>query len=796
MMHSLREHAAHPGVFALAVLTLALGIAGATTMFGTLSGMGSGLPRIEGQEDVGRVFATEPASGTTRGSVSFDEYLSIQSAATAFADLAAFASSPVLLQEAAGETSTEVLRVSQNFFRTLGFGVVAGRQFRTDECRPGAPLVAVVSERFARARWGVPTAAPGQHLRLSGTDHLVVGVLPDSNWFPAKGGAAIWVPLAPVDAADGTAAGVYLVGRLGPGETWARAGAQLHAAGRRLVEEHPDTRRGWSLAVIPLREDAMKRTGFGLFGLLGPAVVVLLIACGNVANLLLARGTRREREMAVRAALGASRFALVRERVAESAWMAGSAGLLGLLLAYWGTGGARAWIDRFKPGLADDVQLSAPVLAFALVVTALTPLVFALLPAWLATRQPFTEALHESGRHRASRRGPYGGRDLLVIVEMALAVVLVLTAGLFGTFVWEMNHIDRHFESSQVLAASLDLSRVRTAGGEGREAAFVESVLEAVRAVPGVRSAAVGQAPLTIDERPVTVVIEGCQATVVPAVVTTTSVGPRYFETLGLRLGEGRPIDERDQPGAPATAVVSEWLARRCWPGGSALGRRLRLGPAAAWTTVVGVVPDAMTSSALGRFLPQAPVYLAAAQQRTRAGTLLVRAKGNPLAILRPVRDAVRAVDGNQPLSELSPLDALLSGKFAEGWLLIGLMESFAALALALAAVGVFGVTSYSVAERTREFGVRIAIGASRGDILGLVMRRALTVVGIGTVAAAVLTLAVTRVMFAELILVGTHSPAGFVAIAGVLSSVAILACLVPAARATRVDPVVALRAE
>jgi putative ABC transport system permease protein len=796
MLPSLREHAAHRGVFALAVLTLAFGIGGATTMYGTLTGVGNGMPTVPDEDRVGRVFASNPGLGVVRGSVTMEEYEVVRATAPAFEELAAFASGPMLLSEPAGETTVEVQRISPAFLRTLGFHVIAGRAFRSDEAGPGSAPVALVGERFCAARWGSAAAGLGRSLRLSGVDYLVIGVLPDGAWYPARG-VPVWTPLGSAqpgaDSRD-----VWIVGRLKRDAVWTQAVAELQAAGRRLAERDPAVRRGWSLTVVPQSEESMKRAGFGVFAVLGPAVVVLLIACGNVANLLLARGTRREREMAVRAALGASRARMVGERVAETAWIAAAAGAAGIVFAYWGARAARAWIDAFKPGLADGVGLSLSALAFALAVTALTPLVVGLLPALLTTRRPFTEALHESARHRSARRGPYGGRDLLVIVEMALAVVLVLTGGLLSAFFWEMNHIDRHFDSSHVLAASLDLPRAAgPTGTDRRGAALAEAVLESVRALPGVRAAAVAERSLPIGDRTVGGAVEACADSSVAASVSTVAVGPHYFDALGLPLLQGRPIDGSDGPGSPTVAVVSEWMARRCWPGASVLGRRLLLGASRVPAVVVGMAADAMTNASLGSVLPPAPVYLATAQHPSRTtGALLVRSYAEPRALVRRVREAVRAVDRQQPLAVLAPFDELLASRFAEGWLVIGLMQAFAVLALALAGVGVFSVTSYSVAERTREFGVRVALGASPGDVARLVLRRALTVVGVGAAAAGALTIAVTRVMFAELITVGTQSPLGFLAIAGVLSVVTLVACLAPVRRATRVDPVVALRTE
>jgi putative ABC transport system permease protein len=794
-----REARAHPGIALVAVLTLALGIGGSTTMYSMLSGVGMGIAPVTDADRVGRVFASNPLLGAGRHPFSVDEYLEIRSSASAFRDLAAFGSDSVLLEESGATRVAGLTRISPNFYRALGFPLAAGRSFRDDECRMAAARVVIVSERFCRRRWHQPANGLGKTVRFGGEDHTVVGVLRDGLWFPARG-ADLWAPLElSAEAARARQPRFYLVGRLRPTGSWSMARAEMQAIGARLAEHDPEARRGWTVLVVPLSEDAMKRAGFGLFGLLGPALVVLLIACSNVANLMLARSAGREREMAVRVALGAGRLRLIRERLAESAWIAAIAGALGLLFALWGTNALRAWIDRFKPGLADSVKLDSSALAFALGLTVLTPLVFGLVPALLASRPNVTAALHEAARRKSARRGPYGGRDLLVIVEMTLAVALVVTAGLFGSFVWEMNHIELRFDAEHVLAVDLDVTRASRAGADALASGLVDSVLASVRAIPGVRAAAVAQTAVPLDARPVPVAFEGCEAGgggMQPA-VPAMAVGEGYFAAIGLPIVRGRGIDANDVTGAPLVAVISESLAHRCWPGRDPIGARLRLGNGSApWTTVVGMARDAMTNRALGNIIPSAPVYVAAAQGKTAVGTVLVRADGDVLALARPVGNAVWAIDRNQPLADVGRVEDLISRQFLEGWMLIGLMAGFAGLALALAAMGVFGVTSYSVAERTREFGIRVAMGATPAAILRLVVGRAMTVVGIGTLAAGVVVIAVTKVVWAELVNLGTHSPMGFFAIAAILAGAAVSACIVPARRATQVDPVVALRAE
>jgi putative ABC transport system permease protein len=812
-----REWRAHPGLSILALVTLALGIGGSTTMFGVMAGIGTGMPPVADGDRVARIFASNPQVGTVRGSFTLEEYDLLRGSLASFDAVAAFTSQRVTLDEHGSSRSVDASQVSADYFRVLGFTLAAGRTIRVDECASGANGVVIVSERFATERWPSATAALGRVVTLDGEPHTVIGVLPDRSWFPAKS-AEVWTPLdlkpaAASPAVPGAAtsgdARISVIARLRPSSAWPSARAELQAVGSRLVARDPSEREGWSVVAIPLSEDAMKRAGYGLFILLGPAVVVLLVACTNVAHLTLARALRRQKEMAVRAALGANRLRLVRDRLAEGAWLAGAAGLFGLVVAYWGMTAARLWINAFKPGLADSVRLNPGALAFALGLTGLTPLVFGLFPAISASRANVVSVLHDSARRAAGRRGPYGTRDLLVIVEMALAVGLVVTAGMFGAFVWEMNHIERGFDASKVFVVRVDgatkASVSQPAGGRDGAGARVgvdpDDLLARVRAVPGVRAAGWADAPVPfeLDRRRMTVAFDACDATssTPPRVAPVGAVGDGYFRALGLTILRGRAIDASDSVGGPPVVVVSEALARRCWSG-NPIGRRVRLGNASApWSTVVGVATDALTSGPLSAIVQMAPAYQSVAQSTGVAATsLVVRTDGDRAAVARGVQRVVRESRAARGVPDISLLDDALAKPFVEGWLMIGLMDAFAALALVLAAIGVFGVTAYSVAERTREFGIRMALGARPSDVLRSVIGRALAVVALATVAAVGVVFAVTRVMWAELITLGAHSPLGFVAIAALLGTVSIVACVWPARRATRVDPVTALRAE
>ena len=685
-----------------------------------------------------------------------------------------------------------VKRVTATFFRTFAFRVAAGREFTLDDQDEGRPRVAIVSEAFLRR---FPAHGVGKPLRLGGKDFTVVGVLPDRHWFPSAGGTDVWLPL-PV-ARDGTplVEPVVVTARLRGGADLAQARAQLAVVTARLTQGERAARPR-KLALITLEQDKDKRTGFGLVGLLGPSIVVLLIACGNVANLLLARAARREREMAVRAALGAGRSRLLRERLAESAWPALAGGALGVALAFLCVALLRAWIGSVPAShaAAQAIRIDGRALLFAFAVTAVIPFVFGLVPAFVASRPNLQAALHQSPGRRKPRRGPYGGRDLLVVVEIGLAVVLVVCAGMFARFFTELGRLEWGFDATRVLAVELTVKRDPARPGSG--AALVEDALKAVREVPGVQSAANGGVGgLEPSWRSDPIEFEGCLVAPRAAAAVASSVDDAYFATLRLPIRRGRAITGQDKAGAPRVGVISILHAERCWPGQDPIGRRFRIGrhPDAAWATVVGVAANALTTRALDT---AQPVYVPIAQGNERPGTILVRAAGDPAGLVALLRAAIRRADPAQPGDNVERVGESLRAQLNGSPVLVGIVGGFGTFALALGALGVFSVTSYMVAERTREFGIRAALGASPWDVHRLVVRQALVIVAIGSAISAAGTIAVTRFTFPELAALALGDPSLWLAVSGLLALVALGASVVPARRAMRVQPVVALRAE
>jgi putative ABC transport system permease protein len=788
-----REFRSRPLLSAVAVVTLALGVAGATTMFTTLKGIGAGMvpPGVDPAR-VGRVVWTTSQESGARGPLSGDGFVQLKASADVFEALSASADERLMLGGDGGPNVT-ARQVTADYFRTFGCIPNAGRVFDAADMR-GATRVAIVSEGLLQRQ---PGLLPGHVARLGGDDYEVVGVMPARCWFPSPGSPDVWLPMRLTAGGVPTPPTVNVTARLRSSAALELAQSAVGLVGQRLAQQG-SAGPGRRLRMIVLAEDANKRMGMGIVGFLGPSLVVLLIACGNVANLLLARGARREREMAIRVSLGAGRLRLVRERLAESAWLGIAGGALGMALAFLGVRLLRLWIGSFESArsAAANIQLDARTLLFAVLVTLAIPLVFGLVPALAASKPNLARALHQSPGRKRPRRGPYGGRDLLVVVEIGLAVVLVVTTGMIAGFFAELDRIECGFDPSRILVVELSLHG--DAPEKTRDALLLSNIVDAVRHVPGVRAAAAGEVTgLPHPNDGGTIEFENCASATGNRAARTMRVGPGYFAALGLPIRRGRTITEQDTAGSAPVGVISEKPAAQCWPGQDPIGRRFRLRRAEGdWITVVGVVPDVMTT----RLLPDGPqpVYLSYAQGANPSApdVLLVRSDGDPAVLAKSVRVAVRRVDATQPLDSVERLDRIFHEQMGGASLLTGILGGFGLFALALGALGVFSVMSYMVAERTREFGIRIALGASRRDIMALVLRHALIIVGMGTAVSVVGTLAVTRVTFRLMADVAMTDPILWTWVSALLAVVAIAAGIVPARRAMRVEPIVALRAE
>jgi putative ABC transport system permease protein len=791
---SLHEWRARPWVAAVAIGTLAVGMAGATTMFAVMATIqGTMVPPGVDADRVGRIVRVNADGTGGRQPLTRDELLGLRTETTAFESVSASIDERLVLHGPDGP-AVSVQRVSVDFFRTLGFQPKTGRLFNSYDGRSGSRAVAIVSEVFLR-RW--PAYSLGASLRLGPHDYSIVGVLPEACWFPSAGSPDVWLPLETAQGDVPLAGTMSVIVRLRPDATMRLAREQAAT----IVDRHAGRQPAGSSArprLITLQEDYDKKGRLGLIGILGPGILLLLIACANVANLLLARATEREQDMAVRAALGASRARLVCDRLREQMWLAIAAGLFGTGLAWMCLRVVRFSLggSEFAGGLAGLLALRASALLFALAVTVTVPIVFGFMPAWAASRPHVLRTLYQRAGSTPSRRGPYGARDLLVIVEVGLAVVLVVSAAMFARFFGELERIEWGFDASRLLEVGLTVDRRPAL--RAREARMVADMVDAVSQVPGVESAEAGE-PIGLSLRRadrIVVEFESCSSPGVAASAEINEVGGRYFSTMGLSMRRGRPLSPEDVVAGSLVGVVSQTHADRCWPGQNPIDRRFRLigRDGGAWRTIVGVSPDVMVTRVLQN-QPQ-PVYVPVGANAAVADHILVRLAGNPTLILPLVRAAVRRIDPSQPVQKTETLDQSLARRNNESSWFRQVLTSFGVVASLLGALGVFSVVGYTVAERTREFGIRLALGASRIRILGMVIGRTAFIVAIGSVVSLTGTLMVTHLAFRELARMAVTDPILWALVVALLAIVALAASIVPAIRATRIDPMIALRAE
>jgi putative ABC transport system permease protein len=676
---------------------------------------------------------------------------------------------------------------------------VLGRSFGSVEDVAPAACPVVLSDALWRRNFGSDPNVLGRTITLDSRGCTVIGVMPEHFFFPARG-VDFWVPLHASAAADRRS--VFVIGRLRKGVTPARAGAELSAIARRTPVAPADRGPGRGVRVVPIRDEVLKKAGLAAFGLLGPALVALLIACGNVANLLLVRATQRRREIAVRAALGASAVRLVRQLLAEGVVLVVPAAALGLLGAWWGIHILHVVLTSVSPSFGERVSLSGAVILFGLVTTALTPVVFGLAPAVLEARADVVEGLRAERVRLAFNLGRYGFSDLIVVLELGLAVVLLVVTSLFVRFFVELGRVNYGFDAAHVLFLDLPLPRFRDASQQHINQ-VCRGIIDRVRAIPGVEGAAIADRlppePSGRARGAQPVVLEGSaagSASGLPRLLPVTT-SPGYFAVMGIPIRRGREFTERDVSGGDLVAVIAESAARRYWPGEDPVGKRLRFGDGRAptpWIPIVGVVGDVMVPGP--SMPPPSPIlYLSKADQPVREPLLVVRFVAGQGAATAAIKRAVWAVEP-QVLLEVVRLDEALARGRQGAHVLVGLIGGFAVLALLLSAVGVYGVISASVARRTREIGVRIALGARPFDVLRAVLGQQMALLLVGVGLGLFGTLIVTRVVWPELITIGGTDPVTWTALALMLAGVGSLASVVPARRATRVDPTVVLRCE
>jgi putative ABC transport system permease protein len=786
-----------PGFSIAAVLCLGLGIGANTALFNVVNAvLLRPLPFAQPDRLVG-VWESNAYRGSERNSVSPANYLDWRKENTVFEQLAAVWDYSAGLSGSGEPEEVPVQRVTANFFSALGLGAARGRTFLASEDVPNGPRVAVLSDELWRRRYGGSPSIVGEPIQVDDRPFTVIGIMPPA--IPSLTRAprpALWVPLGLDPSHDyHVGSGRYLraVARLKPGISAGRAQAELATIAARLAEAYPRFNSHWTVSLVPITEQVVGDVRRPLAVLSGVVLVVLLIACANVANLQLAQATARRRENAVHAALGASGWDLGRQILLESLLMSVGGGLLGLLLAWWGTDALSALAASNLPRM-EEVALDLRALGFALAISLGSALVFGLVSAVSAAKADLNADLREGSRGTSGRG--QRTRAVLVAGQVALSLVLLAGAGLLLKSFARLQSVDLGFNPDRVLTARISLSEAHYPDPE-RQVRFFQDLLRGVASIPGVQSVgAINWLPLSGQRSATRIIIDG-EPTALPGEepgADIRAVDPNYFQTLQIPVVRGRPIAATDTREAPGAVVVSRSFVEQ-YLSGDPIGRRIRM----AWgdtlvATVVGVVGDvkhtgvdSVTSPTVYWSLPQFPQNFM---------TLVMRATGDPERLVTGVTDQVRALDPNQPLADVKTFDEWLGGTLGRRRFSLLLLGGFAGLALVLTVVGLYGTTSYGVVQRTREFGIRVALGASSSMVLRGVLRTALAVVLAGIVAGIAGATLLTGLLSTLLYDVSATDPLVFVGMAFVLLIVGAAASYLPARRATRVDPMVALRSE
>jgi predicted permease len=800
LRYGLRVLARSPGSSAIAIVALALGIGANTAIFSLVEAV---LLEPLPYRDPGRLVQVwEDASfvGFPKNTPAPANYVDWREQNQVFEDMAASREASFTLT--GGDAVPEMVvgsRVTANLFPVLGVEPALGRTFTADEDRPDGPRVAVLSHRLWQRRFGGARDVIGRTVDVNGRPATIVGVMPRAFVYPERE-HEVWMPMAFTPEARASRGSHYLqvVARLAPGATLDAARADMAAIAARLERDHPATNRQLGATVFPLSDEVLGERRDAVVLLVVAVGCVLLIACANVANLLLGRATARRREIAVRVALGAGRLRIVRQLLTESVLLSLAGGVLGLGVALWSFDLLATLVPRgASHGAA--VDLDARVLAFTAALSVLTGLVFGVAPALAVTRQDLGDELKGAAGHGV---GPAHRRlrGALVVSEIALAFLLLVGAGLMLQAFARVRALDPGFRPEGVLTARTTLPSPRY-DDAARRHAFYDAVLARVEALPGVVSAGyTAYLPLTNRGGTNSFTIEGRPAP--EGVVNDANyrvVTPGYLPTMGIPLRAGRGIEARDTAQAPRIVVVNEAFAAKYLPGEEPTGKRLRLGGPRSeepWLTIAGVVGDVrqMGLEVDARAEMYFPHWQVEEHSAFSPKDLVVRAAGDPMALADAVRRAVWAVDPLQPVSDVRPLEALLDEELSSRTVQSSLLGGFAALALVLASLGIYGVLAYTVAQRRREIGIRMALGAKRSGVVRMVVGQGLVLWAIGIAIGLVAALAATRALAALLYGVSATDPLTFAAVALALGAVAFVASWIPARQAARVDPMIALR--
>jgi putative ABC transport system permease protein len=798
--YGLRGLMKHPGFTVIAILTLALGIGANTAIFSVVNAVVlRPLPYYEPDRLVMLLGARESNQEQPASFADFNDFKNQTKTLNTIVGV-----SPLWSFALIGEGEPEQIQglfASADVFQMLGVVPQYGRVFLPEEDRAGGTPVVIVSHGLWQRRYGADPSLVGKTLNLSGTQATVIGILPAGFQF-LEPTAEVWMPLQQNQFAT-SARNVRLlsmVGRLNPNVKPEQAAAELSTIAGQLAAQYPDTNSNIGLRLVPLHEQTIASVRPALQLLFGAVGLVLLIACANVVNLMLVRGTARRKEIAVRAALGASRLRLIRQLLTESITLSLFGGAGGVLLATWGVKALLA-VNPFSLPRANNIGIDAVVLAFTLAASFITGIVFGLAPAWQALKLDLHTTLKEGGRNAAPESGQRRLSNLLVIAEMAMAMVLLIGAGLLIKSFVRLLEVKPGFVTDNILTMQISLPNASYAQA-ARRIAFMQQLETNLKGLPEVMSVGfVTRLPLmsslnnvttflTIEDRPVPV---GERPE-----IDFRRASPGYFQAMGIPLLSGRLITEQDIANNSGYVLINEVMARRFWPGEDPVGKRISTatstGQQTQWSTIVGVVGSVRH---LGLDVePRPEIYYHTSSVPPFGPVLVVRTTGDPLRLISGVRAKIREIDPNLPIARVSSMEQLVAQSVAQRRFGMFLLGMFALFAVLLAGVGIYGVMSYSVSQRTQEIGVRMALGARSNDVLRMIVGHGMSLtlfgVGIGLAGAFALTRLMTRLLFQ----VTPTDALTFASVSLAVIVVALLACYVPAHRATKVDPLVALRDE
>jgi putative ABC transport system permease protein len=792
--YALRMLRRAPAFTAAAVLTVALGVGATTTVFSVVYALLVKPLPYPGADRLVMVWQDMRARGGPA-----DEWATPGNLVDWKAESRVFASMAAI--RGWGPTLTGVgdpeplvgEQVTQQYFEVLGVSPAKGRTFSAEEMLPTGPRVVVLSQGLWQRRFGGDPNVLGRRIVLGGEPHEIVGVMPPGFRPAILTTAELWRPDR-LNLANPSRGAVVLrvVARLQPGLHMAQVDAAARALGKQLEARYPQSNTKTSINVVPFQEQIVGDARAGLLVLLGAVVVVLLIGCVNIANLLLARASIRSREIAVRTALGAGRWRVVRQLLTESLVLAGIGGVIGVVLSYWGVKGLVALAPAGSPRLA-EVGIDAAVLAFAAAVTGLAGLLFGLAPAMHMVREQLTLALKASGRGTAGSAGQRT-RRVLIVAEIAVALVLLVGGGLLlRTFV-QLQRVDLGFDPTNVLVGFVVPPRVKYQTNEDRKI-FYGQILERASALPGVRTAALTSVvPLSGGDSDMSFTIEGTPpprtADEAPA-TWYRLVSAGYLEAMGIPLKRGRNVAPHE---AEPVLLINEEMAKRHWAGQDPIGKRIRFSDDSPWFTIVGIAGDVKQQGA--RPAPRAQTFIPYWHLPEPGITVVLKTASQPETLTMPLRQAVRAVDPDIPVTNIAAMTSLVSESIEEPRFLAMLVGLFAGLALLLAAIGIYGVLSYAVSQRAAEIGVRLALGAGRRDVFSLIVADGFRLAVIGVAIGVIVSFFVAPGLSTLLFHVKPIDPVTFVLVVATILAVAVCASVIPARRATRVDPLTALRAE